>query len=140
VRDADVFATKLFWRLRGHFENLLADDATISHIMLYLHSEGTLGENTMSYISISNWSAPDMSDDMIKDVAGKFIPLIMGVGASAVQMVRTDAQTVSVITHYADAATASAAQDQIAKIRAKAASDFPMTMLSTSAGDVFAAS
>ncbi|MFT5870821.1 MAG: Asp/Glu/hydantoin racemase [Paracoccaceae bacterium] len=108
--------------------------------MLYLHSEGTLGENKMSYISISNWSAPDMSDDMIKDVAGKFIPLIMGVGASAVQMVRTDAQTVSVITHYADAATASAAQDQIAKIRAKAASDFPMTMLSTSAGDVFAAS
>jgi hypothetical protein len=60
--------------------------------------------------------------------------LIMSVGAAKVQMVRT----FCVVTEYADAAKAKAAQDRIAEIRAQAADELPMTLAIAHAGEVFA--
>ena len=71
--------------------------------------------------------------------AEKFVPMIMGVGASSGQMVRRGDLSVCVITQYADEATALSAQQKIADIRAQASSQFPMKMDSAHAGFVFAA-
>jgi len=68
----------------------------------------------------------------------KFVPLIMSVGATKVQMVRTGDLTFRVVTEYADAATAGTAQERIAEIRAKATNELPMTMSSSHSGEVFA--
>ncbi len=92
----------------------------------------------MSCVTISNWSATEMTDEMMETAAEKFVPMIMGVGASAVQMVRMGDLTMSVITHYADAEAAKKAQAKITEIRATAASDFPMKMDSNHNGEVFA--
>lgn len=92
----------------------------------------------MTYSSISNWTTTEWNDELEAIARDKFVPLIMGVGASRVQMVRTGGHSFSVITEYADEAAANAAQDRIAEIRAKAADDLPMTMSSTVAGGVFA--
>ena len=45
--------------------------------------------------------------------AEKFVPMIMGVGASSGQMVRRGDLSVCVITQYADEATALSAQQKI---------------------------
>jgi hypothetical protein len=92
----------------------------------------------MAYMTVSHWSATEMNDEMMATATEKFPPMIMAAGASAVQMIQTSDLSISVITHYADAATASAAQAKIAGIRAQAATDFPMTMDSVHAGEVFA--
>ena len=82
-----------------------------------------------------------MTDEMIAAAANlKFVPMIMSVGASSVQMVRTGDLSISVVTQYADADTAKVAQDRIAQIRSQAASNFPMTMDSTHGGEIIAGS
>jgi hypothetical protein len=53
-------------------------------------------------------------------------------------MIRTGELSFSVVTEYADEATANAAQSKIAEIRAKAAEELPMSMSSAAAGGVFA--
>jgi hypothetical protein len=90
----------------------------------------------MTFTTISHWTSGEMSDEMISTATEKFIPLIMSVGASGVQMVRTGELTVCVVTHYSDAATAQAAQAKIAEIREQVAQEFPMTMESAHAGEV----
>ena len=90
----------------------------------------------MAFTTISHWTAAEMSDEMISTATKKFIPLIMSVGASGVQMVRTGELTVCVVTQYSDAATAQAAQAKIAEIREQVAQEFPMTMQSAHAGEV----
>ena len=90
----------------------------------------------MAFTTISHWTSDEMSDEMISTATTKFVPLIMSVGASGVQMVRTGDLTVCVVTQYSDAATAQAAQAKIAEIREKVAQEFPMTMQSAHAGEV----
>ena len=68
----------------------------------------------------------------------KFMPLVMSVGASKVQSIRTGDLTFCVVTEYSDAKTAETAQARIAEIRSEAANDLPMTMTSSHAGAVFA--
>lgn len=92
----------------------------------------------MPYSSISNWTVTSWSDDMEALARDKFVPLIMSCGASKVQMVRTGDLSFTVVTEYADAATAEKAQAKIAEIRSQAATELPMTMANVSAGAVFA--
>ena len=90
----------------------------------------------MAFATISHWTSDEMSDKMLSTATEKFIPLIMSVGASGVQMVRTGELTICVVTQYSDAAAAQAAQEKIAKIREQVAQEFPMTMQSAHAGEV----
>lgn len=90
----------------------------------------------MSFVSVSHWTSTEISDEMIATANEKFIPLIMGVGASSVQMVRTGDLSLCVVTNYADAAAAQAAQAKITELRAEVASQFPMTMDSAHSGEV----
>ncbi len=92
----------------------------------------------MAYATISNWTANEWNDDMESLARDKYVPLVMSVGASSVRMVRTGELTFSVITEYADQATAEAAQARIADIRAQAAEEMPMAMDGVSGGQVFA--
>ena len=43
----------------------------------------------MGFVTVSHWTASEMSDEMIQIAQDKFVPMIMSVGASGVQMVRT---------------------------------------------------
>ena len=90
----------------------------------------------MAFATISHWTSGEMSDEMLSTATKKFIPLIMSVGASGVQMVRTGELTVCVVTQYSDAATAQAAQAKIAEIREQVAQEFPMSMQSAHEGEV----
>ena len=92
----------------------------------------------MSYVTISHWSATEWDETMEAIAAEKFVPMIMSVGASSVQMLRTGNLSMSVITQYADEATAMSAQQKIADIRAQAASEFPMKMDAAHGGSEFA--
>ena len=72
-------------------------------LVQYLIIRGT----KMSYVTISNWTATEeLTDEMIATANEKFVPMIMSVGASSVQMVRTGDLNMSVVTQYADAAAA----------------------------------
>ena len=92
----------------------------------------------MGFVTVSHWSATEMSDEMIQTAQDKFVPMIMLVGASGVQMVRTGDLSMMVVTQYSDEATGVKAQEKIADIRSKAAQQFPMTMDSSHAGSVMA--
>jgi hypothetical protein len=96
------------------------------------------GTQPMPYATVTHWNATEWTDEMEATARNKFVPLVMSVGASKVNMVRTGDLSSCVITEYSDAATAQSAQDRIAEIRAQAASELPMTMLSAHAGPVFA--
>ena len=93
----------------------------------------------MAYVSISNWTTTEWNDGLEAIARDKFVPLIMSVGASRVQMIRTGELSFSVVTEYADEATANAAQTRIAEIRAQAGKELPMSMSAVAAGGVFAA-
>ena len=90
----------------------------------------------MAYVTVSHWTATEMTDEMIATANEKFVPMIMAVGASSVQMVRTGDLSMCVVTQYSDAATAESAQAKIAEIRGQAAAQFPMTMDSAHGGEV----
>jgi hypothetical protein len=90
----------------------------------------------MAFTTISHWASGEMSDEMLSTATKKFVPLIMSLGASGVQMVRTGELSLCVVTQYSDAAAAQAAQAKIAEIREQVAQEFPMTMQSAHAGEV----
>ena len=94
-------------------------------------------DKTMSYITISNWTADEWNDEMEAVARDKFQPMVMAMGASGVQFVRTGALTMSVVTHYPDEAAATAAQAKIAAIRAQAAGELPIKMDTSVGGSVF---
>ena len=95
-------------------------------------------EYKMGFVTVSHWTATEMSDEMIQIAQDKFVPMIMSVGASGVQMVRTGDLSMMVVTQFTDEATGISAQQKIAEIRSKAAEQFPMTMKSSHAGTVMA--
>ena len=64
--------------------------------------------------------------------------MIMSVGATGVQMVRTGDLSMMVVTQFLDDVTAMTAQEKIAGIRSKAAEEFPMKMESSHAGSIMA--
>jgi len=90
----------------------------------------------MAFVIVSHWTLTEISDEMILTADEKCIPLIMRVGASGVQMVRTGQLILCVETLYPDAAAAQTAQARIAEIREQLAKDFSMTMVSTHGGAV----
>jgi hypothetical protein len=90
----------------------------------------------LAFVTVSHWTATEMTDEMTATANEKFVPSIMATGASGVQMVRTGDLSLCVVTHYADAAAAESAQAKIAELRGQAASDFPMTMDSAHGGEV----
>ena len=92
----------------------------------------------MSYVTISNWMTTEWNEELEAVARDKFVPLIMAVGATRVQMIRTGDLSFMVVTEYADEATANAAQSKIAGIRAQAADELPMSMSAAAAGSVFA--
>ena len=93
----------------------------------------------MAYVTLTLWSAEEMSDEMLATAQEKYVPMILSVGATGVQMVRTGDATMCVITQYSDAGTASAAQAKIAELRSQASSEFTMTLDGVHAGEVMAA-
>lgn len=92
----------------------------------------------MAYATVSNWTTTEWNDELEAVARDKFVPLIMSVGASRVQMIRTGDHSFSVVTEYADEAAANAAQSRVADIRAQATEELPMTMSGVAAGGVFA--
>ncbi|WIY26587.1 hypothetical protein [Parasedimentitalea psychrophila] len=94
----------------------------------------------MAYVTLTLWSVGEMSDEMLAIAKEKYVPMIMSIGATGVQMVRTGDLTMCVITQYSDSDAAAAAQEKIAKLRSQASSEFTMTMEGVHAGDVIAAS
>lgn len=94
----------------------------------------------MTYSTISHWTTTEWNDGLEAIARDKFVPLIMSVGASGVKMIRTGELSFSVVTEYSDEASANAAQERIAEIRAQAADELPMTMSASAAGGVFASS
>ena len=94
----------------------------------------------MSYIMISNWSTQEWTTEMDEIGQSKFVPMIMSVGATEVQMVRTGANNLSVISHFTSSEAAAQAKEKIAAIRSQAATELSMTMLDAKEGEVFASS
>lgn len=92
----------------------------------------------MSYFSISHWNTTEWTDDMEALARDKYVPMVMALGAQSVDMVRTGDLSFVVVTKYADAATAEAAQAKIDAIRDEAADELPMTMASVERGSTFA--
>ena len=92
----------------------------------------------MSYCTVTHWNTTEWNDEMENIARDKFMPLVMSVGATKVQSIRTGDLSFCVVTEYSDAKTAETAQARIAEIRSQAANDLPMTMTSSHAGAVFA--
>lgn len=92
----------------------------------------------MAYATLSSWTTTEWTEDLEATARDKFVPLIMGVGAKAVQMIRTGEYSFTVVTHYADEDTALAAQEKIAQIRGTAADELPISMEAAAGGMVFA--
>jgi hypothetical protein len=94
----------------------------------------------MAYVMVTHWKATEMTGDMMAVANKKFIPMIIATGASSVQAVRTGELSMCIITQYADSDTAKSAQEKIGYIRAQAASEYPMTIVSAHRGEVFGVS
>ena len=67
----------------------------------------------MGFVTVSHWTATEMSDEMIQIAQDKFVPMIISVGASGVQMVRTGDLSMMVVTQFTDEATGISAQQKI---------------------------
>lgn len=93
----------------------------------------------MSYTTVSNWTTTEWNAELEALGRDKFVPLIMSVGASRVQMVRTGELSFSVVTEYKDESEANEAQSKIGEIRSQASEELPMTMSGAAAGGVSAA-
>ncbi len=94
----------------------------------------------MAYATLSHWITTEWDDALEAIARDKFVPLIMSVGATRVQMIRTGNLSFSVVTEYDDQAAAESAQARITEICAQATDELPMTMGGTAQGRVFAAS
>ena len=92
----------------------------------------------MSYTTITRWKCEKWDESMMTLAQEKYVPLVLFVGARRVQMLQTGPLSFSVVTEYADAATADAAQAKVAEIRAQAAEELPMKMEDAEGGEVFA--
>ena len=90
----------------------------------------------MSFVTISHWTATEFTDEMIANANKKFLPMVIANGATGVQMVRTGELSSCVITRYADAAAAQAAQAKVADLREQAAKEFTTTLTSAYGGDI----
>ena len=91
----------------------------------------------MSYFTVSHWNIAEWNDELEGIASEKFVPLIMSVGATRVEMFRTGDLSFCVVTEYTDAATGKAAQARIAEIRSQAADELTITMVSAHEGDAF---
>lgn len=92
----------------------------------------------MSYYSVSHWDTTDWTDDMEALARDKYVPMVMAMGAQSVDMIRTGDLSCVVVTKYADASAAEAAQARIDAIRNEAAEELPMKMSSVERGSTFA--
>ncbi len=92
----------------------------------------------MAYATISNWTTTDWNDDLEAIAREKYVPLVLGVGATRIEMICTGDLSFSVVTEYPDEAAAHAAQARIAEIRKQATEELPMKWESVSGGAVFA--
>ena len=54
----------------------------------------------MAYVTISHWTATEWNDEMEAQATSKFVPMIMSVGATGVQMIRTGDLAMCVVTQY----------------------------------------
>ena len=91
----------------------------------------------MSYYTVSHWLADEWTDEMEGIAKDKFGPMVMSVGASSVDFIRTGHKTMCVVTKYKDEATGTAAVAKIAEIRDQAASTLPIKMVSDVKGSAF---
>jgi hypothetical protein len=94
-------------------------------------------ETIVAFVTVTLWTATEITEDMMAIINEKYVPMVLAVGASGIQLVRTGDLSMCVITQYADADTANTAKQRIAHIRSQAASEFPMTITSTHGGEVF---
>ena len=93
----------------------------------------------MSFGVISDWtSSAPMSDELKNEARGKYAPGVKALGASSVYFIQTGDSTFQVVTIYPDEATANAARDKQAALRAKAAGELPVKMVGEHRGDIFA--
>ena len=63
----------------------------------------------MSFVTVSHWTSTEITDEMMAKRDLNFIPFIIGVCASGVQMVRTGDLSLCVVKQYPDAETAQSA-------------------------------
>ena len=91
----------------------------------------------MSYFTISHWEADEWTDEMEAIAKDKFGPMIMAVGATSADFIKTSDKTMAVVTKYKDEATGTAAIAKIAEIRGQAASTMPVRMVSDVKGSAF---
>lgn len=91
----------------------------------------------MSYYTISHWEADEWTCEMEAIAETKFGPMVMAVGASSVEFIRTGDKTMCVVTKYKDEATGTAAIAKIAEIRGQAASTLPVRMVTDVKGAAF---
>ncbi|SFL63766.1 hypothetical protein SAMN04488004_1357 [Loktanella salsilacus] len=94
----------------------------------------------MSYYSVSHWDTTDWTDEMEAIARDKYVPMIKGLGAESVDMVRTGDVSFLVVSKYSDAAAGEAAQARIDEIRSQATQELPMKMSSVHRGSTFASS
>jgi len=94
-------------------------------------------EDRMSYFTISHWEADEWTDEMEAIAKEKFGPMIMALGATSVDFIKTGDKTMAVVTKYKDEATGTAALAKIAEIRGQAASTMPIRMVSDVKGSAF---
>ena len=75
----------------------------------------------MAYYTISHWEADEWTDEMEAIAKNKSRPMIVAVGISSVDFIRTGDKIMCVVTKYKDEATGIAAISKIAEIRGQAA-------------------
>jgi hypothetical protein len=92
----------------------------------------------MSYYSVSHWDTTDWTDELEALARDKYVPMIKGLGAKSVDMVRTGDLSFLVVTTYADAAAGEAAQVRIDEIRDQVTEELPMKMTSVHRGSTYA--
>jgi hypothetical protein len=92
----------------------------------------------MSYYSISHWETTDWTDEMEALARDKYVPMVMGLGAESVDMVKTGDLSFVIVTKYADAAAGEAAQVRTDEIREQATKELPMKMTDGQRGFTFA--
>ena len=92
----------------------------------------------MSYYSVTHWDTTEWTDEMEALARDKYVPMIKGLGAESVDMVRTGDLSLLIVATYTNAAAADAAQARVDEIRDQATKELPMKMTSGHRGATFA--
>lgn len=93
----------------------------------------------MTYGVISHWTSSVARDAAMEATArDKYVPGLKALGALNAFFISTGDTTFNVLTIYPDEATATAAADKQKALRAQAAIDLPVKMVSEMRGDIFA--